>query len=141
MHGAARNPEHARRAVKAMASEEGSSTDKKDKEPIPFGYTRKDVLLICFGVLMFGIGLKYGLEAVGVDSLVAGNAVQLIVVLGLCLGWVSTYFFRVFNKDMTYAKQLRAYEEAVMLKRLEEIPESELERFLADDSNPKKDNW
>jgi hypothetical protein len=28
----------------------------------PFGYTRKDVLLIGLGVTAFGVGLKYGLE-------------------------------------------------------------------------------
>lgn len=28
----------------------------------PFGYTRKDVLLIGLGVTTFGVGLKYGLE-------------------------------------------------------------------------------
>jgi len=28
----------------------------------PFGYTRKDVLLIGAGVTAFGVGLKYGLE-------------------------------------------------------------------------------
>lgn len=29
---------------------------------MPFGYTRKDVLLIGVGVTAFGVGLKYGLE-------------------------------------------------------------------------------
>lgn len=30
----------------------------------PFGYTRKDVLLIGFGLTFFGIGLKSGLEVI-----------------------------------------------------------------------------
>ena len=50
----------------------------------------------------------------GVDPLQAGNAVQLIFVLGLTIGWISTYIFRVANKDMTYAQQLRDYESKVM---------------------------
>jgi len=29
---------------------------------IPFGYTRKDVILIGVGLTVFGVGLKYGLE-------------------------------------------------------------------------------
>lgn len=29
---------------------------------IPFGYTRKDVLLIGLGITALGVGLKYGLE-------------------------------------------------------------------------------
>lgn len=33
------------------------------------------------------------------------------------VAWTGTYVFRVFTKQMTYAKQLDAYEEAVMRKR------------------------
>lgn len=36
----------------------------------------------------------------------------------------------VFNKDMTYVKQLKDYEDAVMAKRLEELPEAELEKMM-----------
>lgn len=50
----------------------------------------------------------------GVDSIKAGNAVQLIMVLGLTVGWISTYVFRVSSKEMTYAKQLKDYENKVM---------------------------
>jgi uncharacterized membrane protein YciS (DUF1049 family) len=53
-------------------------------------------------------------QFVGVDPLQAGNAVQLIIVLGLTIGWISTYIFRVANKDMTYAKQIKDYEKKVM---------------------------
>ncbi|KAF3608964.1 hypothetical protein DY000_02050193 [Brassica cretica] len=67
---------------------------------------------------------------VGVDPLQAGNAVQLILVLGLTLGWISTYIFRVGNKEMTYAQQLRDYESQVMQKRLESLSEAELEALM-----------
>lgn len=50
----------------------------------------------------------------GFDPLQAGNVVEVIVVLGLTLGWVGTYIFRVSNKEMTYAQQLRDYEDKVM---------------------------
>ena len=33
-------------------------------------------------------------------------------------------------QQMTYARQLQDYEEAVMRKRLEELPEQELERLM-----------
>lgn len=108
------------------SSEEGSSDQRK----APFGYTRKDVLLIGFGLTFFGIGLKSGLEYVGVDPLQAGNVVQLVLVLGLTIGWISTYIFRVSNKEMTYAQQLRDYENKVMEKRLEGLTEAELEALL-----------
>ena len=32
----------------------------------------------------------------------------------MTVGWISTYMFRVANKDMTYAQQLRDYEKQVM---------------------------
>ncbi|XP_066312751.1 uncharacterized protein [Miscanthus floridulus] len=109
-----------------------SSTDdsQSPKEKAPFGYTRKDVLLIGLGVTAFGVGLKYGLELLGVDPLQAGNVVQLLVVLGMTVGWISTYMFRVANKDMTYAHQLRDYEKQVMEKRLESLSEAELQALL-----------
>ncbi|KAL7139518.1 hypothetical protein ABFS83_09G057600 [Erythranthe nasuta] len=96
------------------------------KEKTPFGYSRKDVILIGVGVTGLGIGLKSGLEYVGVDPLQAGNVVQLVLVLGLTVGWISTYIFRVSNKEMTYATQLRDYEDKVMQKRLESLTEAEI---------------
>lgn len=53
-------------------------------------------------------------QFVGVDPLQAGNVVQLLVVLGMTVGWISSYMIRVASKDMTYAKQLRDYEGKVM---------------------------
>ncbi|GJR48875.1 inactive receptor-like protein kinase [Tanacetum coccineum] len=97
---------------------------------VPFGYSRKDVIFIGLGVTLFGIGLKSGLEYYGVDPLQAGNVVQLVLVLGLTVGWISTYLFRVSNKEMTYAQQLRDYETKVMEKRLEGLSEAELEALL-----------
>lgn len=63
-----------------------------------FGYSRKDVLLIGFGIFGGGFGLYYGLQAAGVPAGYAGNYVQLFVVLGLCVGWIGSYIFRVANK-------------------------------------------
>ncbi|KAF2309114.1 hypothetical protein GH714_000592 [Hevea brasiliensis] len=104
----------------------------------PFGYTRKDVLLIGIGVTVLGIGLKSGLEFAGVDPLQAGNVVQLVLVLGLTVGWISTYIFRVSNKEMTYAQQLRDYENKVMQKRLEGLTEAELAALLEEVEEEKK---
>lgn len=33
---------------------------------------------------------------------------------------------------MTYAQQLKDYEEAVMMKRLEEMPEAEVEKLMSE---------
>nr|GLL31995.1 uncharacterized protein LOC109161125 [Ipomoea trifida] len=108
----------------------GSKDESSNKDKTPFGYTRKDVLLIGLGVTVAGYGLKGGLEFFGVDSLQAGNVVQLVLVLGLTVGWISTYVFRVSNKEMTYAQQLRDYESKVMEKRLESLTEAELQALL-----------
>ncbi|TXG50880.1 hypothetical protein EZV62_023404 [Acer yangbiense] len=108
----------------------GTKDDSSDQTKTPFGYSRKDVLLIGVGITLLGVGLKSGLEFVGVDPLQAGNVVQLVIVLGLTFGWVATYIFRVSNKEMTYAQQLRDYENKVMEKRLEGLSEAELEALL-----------
>ncbi|RLM92692.1 hypothetical protein C2845_PM08G28630 [Panicum miliaceum] len=149
----------AARSSTSSPSETSTGDSQSPKqEKAPFGYTRKDVLLIGLGVTAFGVGLKYGLEVrrhvqplqeacrvlfsvraathkryaqlVGVDPLQAGNVVQLLVVLGMTVGWISTYMFRVANKDMTYAQQLRDYEKQVMEKRLESLSEAELQALL-----------
>lgn len=112
--------------VVVRASNEG---DTDSKRPVEFGYSRKDIILIGTGIIAFGYALYYGLQATGMEPGMAGNFVQLGVVLAMCIGWVSTYFWRVANKQMTYVKQLEDYEEAVMQKRLEEMPESELEQL------------
>lgn len=54
------------------------------------------------------------MQFLGFDPLQAGNVVQLVLVLGLTVGWISTYIFRVSNKEMTYAQQLQDYESKVM---------------------------
>ena len=104
----------------------------EDEKKVPFGYTRADVLLIGVGTTGAGAALYYGLQANGVSAIWAGNIVQLTFVLGLSVAWVGSYVARVMNKDMTYVKQLKDYEDAVMAKRLEELPEAELEKMMDD---------
>ena len=48
-----------------------------------------------------------------------------------CLGGGS-YVFRVANKDMTYAQQLRDYENAVIQKRFEELSEEEVDALMGE---------
>lgn len=76
--------------------------------------------------------MYYGLQAAGMDAGMAGNWVQLIIFLGICVGWVGSYLWRVANKEMTYVKQLEDYEQAVMQKRLEEMPDAELDSVMAE---------
>jgi len=121
-------------AVRAL----GDSEDEGPKINTEFGYSRKDVILIGVGLFAIGYALYYGAQAFGVEATTAGNYVQLFIFLGICIGYISTYIFRVANKDMTYAKQLDAYEERVMQKRLEEMPETERERLMEEVATEQK---
>jgi len=114
---------------------------RDEGDDVPFGYTRLDVLLIGGGVTGLGFAAYYGLqEFAGFDAQWAGNVVQLTFVMLLTLLWVGSYIQRVFNKDMTYGKQLKEYEEAVMQKRLEEMPESELMALMEESEKAKNEN-
>ncbi|XP_068471453.1 uncharacterized protein [Phaseolus vulgaris] len=124
---------------KSSSNPSGSTEEpSKETEKTPFGYTRKDVLIIGLGITLLGIGLKTGLEFAGIDSLQAGNVVQLVLVLGLTVGWIFTYVFRVSNKEMTYAQQLRDYERKVMEKRLDSLTEAELQALLEEVEEEKR---
>ncbi len=72
--GAARQgvSHQARRMVVVRASDDDKSEEVKyNKE---FGYSRKDVLLIGFGLIGGGVLFKWGLELAGVDPIMAGTA-------------------------------------------------------------------
>jgi hypothetical protein len=63
-----------------------------------FGYSRKDIILIGGGLIALGYAMYYGLIATGMEPGFAGNWVQMIIFLGICVGWISTYLFRVATK-------------------------------------------
>eukprot|EP00882_Tetradesmus_deserticola_P005262 GHRQ01005540.1.p1 GENE.GHRQ01005540.1~~GHRQ01005540.1.p1 ORF type:complete len:206 (+),score=106.96 GHRQ01005540.1:313-930(+) len=113
----------------ARAEPEGEHDVVYNKE---FGYSRKDVLIIIVALIGAGVLMYEGLQAAGMSAGMAGNWVQLTIFLGICVGWVSTYIWRVANKKMTYAQQLQMYEQEVMKKRLEEMTESEVQRLMAE---------
>lgn len=69
-------------------------------------------------------------DQLGLDVVAAGNVI-LVGYVGLgTIAWTSTYVFRVANKDMTYAKQLRDYENAVIQKRFEELNNDEVDALM-----------
>jgi hypothetical protein len=63
-----------------------------------FGYSRKDIFLIGGGLIGLGYAMYYGLQATGMEPGIAGNWVQATIFLGICVGWVSTYLYRVATK-------------------------------------------
>jgi len=68
----------------------------------------------------------------GVDGVEAGKWIGVGFTFFTTVLWVSTYIFRVATKDMTYAKQLKDYENAVIAKRLEELDEDEIQALVED---------
>ena len=75
---------------------------------------------------------NYMLETLGYDVVFAGNVI-LVGYVGLAtVLWTASYVFRVANKDMTYAQQLRDYENAVIQKRFEELNEDEVDALMGE---------
>lgn len=68
----------------------------------------------------------------GVDGIEAGRDIGVGFTVLLTIAWGATYIFRVATKDMTYAKQLKDYEDAVIAKRLEELDEDEVQALVED---------
>lgn len=79
------------------------------------------VILTILPVGFYNYLVSTGLEDTKVGVYVGTSFVCLTLVL-----WASTYIFRVATKDMTYAKQLRDYENAVLQKRLDELADDEI---------------
>ena len=78
------------------------------------------------------VAYNFMLENLGWDVVLAGNVV-LVGYVGLgTVAWTLSYVFRVANKDMTYAQQLRDYENAVIQKRFEELSEDEVDALMGE---------
>uniref|UniRef100_A0A6U0JEK9 Uncharacterized protein n=1 Tax=Minutocellus polymorphus TaxID=265543 RepID=A0A6U0JEK9_9STRA len=75
---------------------------------------------------------QIGTNALGWDAVDAGRNIGVGFTALTTVLWVATYIFRVATKDMTYAKQLKDYENAVIAKRLEELDEDEIQALVED---------
>ncbi|CAN8074170.1 unnamed protein product [Agarophyton chilense] len=88
--------------------------------------TNGDVIKFGFAAIALVYAIKTGLQVAGVPDLLAGQLTTGFVSVFSLLAWISTYLFRVGSKGMTYAQQLRDYEDEVIKKRFEELTEEEL---------------
>jgi len=70
------------------------------------------------------------------DPTQAGRIIAMVYTVLLSLAWTFSYVYRVGTKDMTYTKQLKDYEDAVIAKRFEELQEDEVEALLDGLENP-----
>lgn len=76
------------------------------------------------------VGYSVATNVFGVDGVEAGRYIGVGFTAIATLVWVFTYIFRVATKDMTYAKQLKDYENAVIAKRLEELDDDEIQALV-----------
>eukprot|EP00181_Compsopogon_caeruleus_P006704 CAMPEP_0184677878 /NCGR_PEP_ID=MMETSP0312-20130426/498_1 /TAXON_ID=31354 /ORGANISM="Compsopogon coeruleus, Strain SAG 36.94" /LENGTH=172 /DNA_ID=CAMNT_0027126075 /DNA_START=917 /DNA_END=1435 /DNA_ORIENTATION=- len=112
-------------------SSNGSTTgDQEQASSQGFRFkTRGEVLVAGFVALAVPLLGYWALLLLGVDDLQAGLWTSGLASVALFV-WVGTYLFRVANKDMTYATQLREYEDGVLQRRYEELSEEEKKTLL-----------
>lgn len=84
------------------------------------------LILFALPVILYNIITNF----FGLDDIDTGKWIGVIFTVVISLGWVGTYIFRVATKDMTYAKQLKDYENAVIAKRLEELDDDEVQALV-----------
>lgn len=91
-------PPPAPQQLQPAAPQQQQPEERKVVYNTEFGYSRKDIFLIGAGLIGLGYAMYYGLQATGMEPGIAGNWVQAIIFLGICVGWVSTYLYRVATK-------------------------------------------
>ena len=92
--------------------------------------TRGGVIVWSVLLLIIPVAAYQILIAQGYEDTTVGAYVGALFVLLSCVGWGSTYIFRVATKDMTYATQLKDYENAVLQKRLDELADDEIDALM-----------
>ena len=95
---------------------------------------RIDAILIAFGVFLAGGAVYFVLQFLGLSAQTAGIWSQVILVVGVVIGWLSTYIFRVFTNQMTYHKQVKDYDDAFFAQQLENMSPEELEKLMSDET-------
>lgn len=112
-------------------AESPSNNESEKKLPFIFDPNTKGGAVFLSLVLFIVPIIVYNiLVSMGYDEIQTGQTIGIGFTVFATLAWVSTYLFRVVTKDMTYAKQLKDYENAVIAKRLEELDEDELQALV-----------
>ena len=84
------------------------------------------------GIVVPFVAYGYMTGPMGVDIVTAGNVILVLYVGAATVAWTASYVFRVANKDMTYAQQLKDYENAVIQKRFEELNTDEVGALMTE---------
>ncbi|KAJ8904796.1 hypothetical protein NDN08_001311 [Rhodosorus marinus] len=112
-----------------------------DKDGFKLATTNKDVLILTVVLITVPLLANEGLKQLGVPDQTAGLWVTAVVMVLLILAWTGSYLFRVGTKNMTYAQQLRDYEDGVLEARYQELSDEELAALadeLEDENSAKK---
>ena len=97
-----------------------SEQTEESKNKLPFFLdpgTKGGVIVL--SIVLFAlplVGANVATSTFDLDEVEVGRWIGALFTLILSLLWASTYIFRVATKDMTYAKQLKDYEDAVIAK-------------------------
>ena len=109
---------------------------KKEGNGLPFFLdmgTKGGIVFYTFLLIALPfIAYSFMIDNLGYDVVLAGNVILVGYVGVGTVVWTGSYVFRVANKDMTYAQQLRDYENAVIQKRFEELSEEEVDALMGE---------
>jgi hypothetical protein len=126
-----------KRDLALFAASEETTLDKDGNKVVDFDVsawlninTRGGVLVWCAILTIIPIAAYAYFVSTGLEETTVGAYVGALFVLLTMVAWASTYIFRVATKDMTYAKQLRDYENAVLEKRLSELADDEIDALM-----------
>ena len=115
-------------ALRMTASEEKSSLPVFLDPGTKGGVVVLSVLLFVLPLIAYNVATG----PFGLDEIEVGRDIGVGFSVVTMLLWGSTYIFRVATKDMTYARQLKDYEDAVIAKRLEELDDDEVQALVED---------
>ena len=121
-----------------MSSQDTELTNEFNISPWLSLNTRGGVIVWGTILIFVPITAYYYLVGTGLEETVVGAYVGASFVFLSMLAWASTYVFRVANKDMTYAKQLKDYENAVLQKRLDELADDEIQALMEEIDSEEK---
>ena len=93
---------------------------------------RIDAILIALGVFLAGGIIYLVFHFLGLSAQSAGIWSQVLLILVVIIGWVSTYLFRVFTNQMTYHQQVKDYDDAFFTQQLEKMSPEEIEKLMAE---------
>ena len=92
---------------------------------------RIDAIALISAFFVSGLVVYFLLQVSGLDPQKAGIWSQAFLV-GVLILWLFTYIFRVLTNDMTYHKQIKDYEEAIIQKRWESMTPEEQAKLQAE---------